>query len=283
MNTRYQILEKLGEGGSGCVFKAYDTTMDRSVAIKRLLADSDAVRTTDVPTALRTEAALMAKVRHPSVITAYDVAEDSEGLFIVMELLGGHELTKWINTSEMSWSDFSSLVTQTLSALAAMHEKGVLHLDLTPENIRVQRQEDGTLRATLIDFGLAQHAPQPVKQRLSPDGRLFGSVRYMAPEQFHLSQVDARTDLYSIGCVFYRCLTGKSPFSGSTAEAIRDAHLSHELRPLHELRPDMPKVVCDWVHWMIRMEISDRPASAKDALAAFHAMQYSFLSGAEAE
>jgi eukaryotic-like serine/threonine-protein kinase len=261
MTSRYQILEKLGEGGSGAVYKAYDKTLNRQVAIKRLSSMKDAVRTADIKTALCTEASLMARARHPGIITTYDLAEDQEGMFIVMELLSGQELTKWIRSKPMDWPDFVQTVLQTLSAIIAMHQKGILHLDLTPDNIRMQRQNDGCVQAVIIDFGLAQHAPKPVRQRLGTDGRLFGSVRYMAPEQFHLREVDARTDLYALGCVYYQCLTAKAPFRGATSEAIRDAHLNHQLNPLHQMRPDLPQSICDWIDWMIKPQIHQRPST----------------------
>lgn len=273
-DQRYQILESLGEGGSGSVFLALDTVLQRKVAIKRLLMTEGAVRTDDEITSIKREAATMAQLRHENIVTTFDIAEDAEGLFIVMELVEGRDLEAWLKFQPLVWNDFAQVVMQTLDAMLAAHHKNILHLDLKPQNIRVQRLPDGRLKTSLLDFGLAQLATGPQKQRLSEDGRLFGSVHYMAPEQFRLEELDTRTDLYALGCIYYECLTGKAPFDGATSVAVRDAHLAHEITPLQEKRPDLPPPLCEWVMWLIKPDRADRPNDAGAALQSFHNLCY---------
>jgi serine/threonine protein kinase len=271
---RYQILESLGAGGSGTVFLALDAVLQRRVAIKRLLTVDGAARTDDEITAIKREAATMAQLRHENIVTTYDIAEDAEGLFIVMELVEGQDLEAWLRFQPLAWNDFVQVVTQTLDAMLAAHRLRVLHLDLKPGNIRIQRLPDGRLKTTILDFGLAQLAMAPEKQRLSVDGRLFGSVYYMAPEQFRLEEIDTRTDLYALGCIYYECLTGKMPFQGSTSVAVRDAHLAHELIPLQQKRPDLPAPLCHWIMWLLQADRAQRPNDAAVALHAFQALCY---------
>lgn len=275
---RYQILEPLGEGGSGSVFLAMDTVLQRKVAIKRLLMTEGAVRTDDEITSIKREAATMAQLRHENIVTTFDIAEDAEGLFIVMELVEGRDLEAWLKFQPLVWNDFAQVVTQTLDAMLAAHRKSILHLDLKPQNIRVQRLPDGRLKTSILDFGLAQLATGPQKQRLSEDGRLFGTVHYMAPEQFRLEELDTRTDIYALGCIYYECLTGKAPFEGATSVAVRDAHLAHAIIPLQQKRPDLPPQLCEWVMWLIMPDRANRPNDAGAALQSFQNLCYQIAS-----
>ncbi len=275
---RYQILEPLGEGGSGSVFLAMDTVLQRKVAIKRLLMTEGAVRTDDEITSIKREAATMAQLRHENIVTTFDIAEDAEGLFIVMELVEGRDLEAWLKFQPLVWTDFAQVVTQTLDAMLAAHRKSILHLDLKPQNIRVQRLPDGRLKTSILDFGLAQLATGPQKQRLSEDGRLFGTVHYMAPEQFRLEELDTRTDIYALGCIYYECLTGKAPFEGTTSVEVRDAHLAHAIIPLQQKRPDLPPPLCEWVMWLIMPDRANRPNDAGAALQSFHNLCYQIAS-----
>ena len=120
---RYQILEPLGEGGSGSVFLAMDTVLQRKVAIKRLLMTEGAVRTDDEITSIKREAATMAQLRHENIVTTFDIAEDAEGLFIVMELVEGRDLEAWLKFQPLVWNDFAQVVTQTLDAMLAYAKK----------------------------------------------------------------------------------------------------------------------------------------------------------------
>ncbi|MEZ5385195.1 MAG: serine/threonine-protein kinase [Prosthecobacter sp.] len=275
---RYQILEPLGEGGSGSVFLAMDTVLQRKVAIKRLLTTEGAVRTDDEITSIKREAATMAQLRHENIVTTFDIAQDEKGLFIVMELVEGRDLEAWLKFQPLVWNDFAQVVTQTLDAMLAAHRKNILHLDLKPQNIRVQRLPDGRLKTSILDFGLAQLATGPQKQRLSEDGRLFGTVHYMAPEQFRLEELDTRTDLYALGCIYYECLTGKAPFEGETSVAVRDAHLAHAIIPLQQKRPDLPPQLCEWVMWLIMPDRANRPNDAGVALQSFQNLCYQIAS-----
>src|SRR6185437_14956215 len=137
MAGRYRILEELGAGGAGKVHKAYDTQLDRYVALKRLLTKEEAEQEDTQSAGLKKEAASLATLQHPNIVTIYDLGTDEEGTFIVMELLEGDTLADWIKGSNLSLADFYELATQTLEGVLNAHSLSILHRDLKPENIKV--------------------------------------------------------------------------------------------------------------------------------------------------
>ncbi len=265
MNERYELIAPIAEGGLGTVFRARDRQLGREVAVKRIRMD----KANDLGTAmdmLIREAQQQSALQHPNIVTVYDAGVDEEGGFIVMELVKGETLEDIIMRGALTLEDFDSLVRQVLEGLSAAHEQGIIHLDLKPGNLMVQRLNTGRFQVKILDFGLAKTAQQPVQQDTGEQGGLFGSVHFMAPEQFERADVDVRSDIYALGCTFYYALTQKHPFSGDTNPQVMVAHLYHRLTPLAALRPDLPANLVQWVCWLINRDPANRPASIADAL-----------------
>ena len=264
--ARYKILEELGAGGAGAVYKAYDTQLDRYVAIKRLLSKEESDKQDSQSGGIKKEAASLATLQHPNVVSVFDLGSDEQGFFMVMELVEGDTLADWINAAPMSLPDFNELATQTLEALVSAHSQSVLHRDVKPENIKIRRLPSGRLQVKVLDFGLARMSYGAKKMTEDQSGNIMGSVFYMAPEQLLRKPVDGRTDLYSLGCVLYQALSGRRPFEADTVRDVMDAHLQHLVYPLVQVAPNIPQPVCDWVMWLFNTEPAHRPANAQQAL-----------------
>ncbi|HEY2573803.1 MAG TPA: protein kinase [Verrucomicrobiaceae bacterium] len=266
MSGRYKILEELGAGGAGSVCKAYDTQLNRYVALKRLLTKEEEQQQDPQSSSLKNEAASLATLQHPNIVTIYDLASDESGLFIVMELLEGDTLSDWIQGGIMSLGDFYELATQTLEGVLSAHGQSILHRDLKPENMKVKRLPGGRLQVKIVDFGLARLSYGAKKQTEDHRGHILGSIFYMAPEQFLRRPLDGRTDLYSLGCVYFQVLSGRRPFQAKSVSEVMDLHLKHHVTLLHDLRPDLPSQLCDWVMWLMNGDPAGRPANAQQAL-----------------
>ena len=265
MNKRYELLAPIAKGGLGVVFRARDTQLGREVAIKRILADTVGGCGTAVDDLIR-EARKQLVLQHPNIVAVYDYGVDTEGGFIVMELAQGETLEDVIMRGALSADDFDDLVRQTLAGMSAVHAKGLLHLDLKPGNLMIHRLPDGHLEVKILDFGLATSTPQGNGQDPNPCSGLLGSVHFMAPEQFERAAVDARTDIYALGCLFYYALTQKYPFDGETKPQVMVAHLHPRTQPLGTLRPDLPARIVKWVEWLINRMPTHRPTSVTKAL-----------------
>jgi serine/threonine protein kinase len=266
MQARYKILEELGAGGAGAVYKAYDTQLDRYVAIKRLLSKEESDKGDSQSGNIKKEAASLATLQHPNVVSVFDLGSDEQGFFMVMELVEGDTLADWIGAASMSLPDFNELATQTLEALVSAHSQSVLHRDLKPENIKVRRLPSGRLQVKVLDFGLARMSYGAKKMTEDQSGNILGSIYYMAPEQLNRKPLDGRTDLYSLGCVLYQALSGRRPFEADTVRGVMEAHLQHLVYPLAQVAPQVPQPVSDWVMWLFNLDASNRPANAQQAL-----------------
>lgn len=273
MSGRYKMLESLGTGGAGAVFKAYDTQLDRYVAIKRLLSKQEEEREDAQSSVLRKEAGSLATLQHPNIVSIFDLGSDDEGMFIVMELLEGDTLADCIESGSLNLQDFYELASQTLEGALYAHSLSILHRDLKPENIKVKRQPGGRLQVKIVDFGLARLAYGARKQTEDQSGNVQGSIFYMAPEQFLRQPLDGRTDLYSLGCVYYQVLSGSRPFQHVTMAGVMDMHLHHQVTLLHDVCPHLPEHVCDWVMWLFNREANDRPGNAQIALESLRSLR----------
>lgn len=264
MNERYELLAPIAQGGLGTVYRARDLELGREVAIKRL--NPGKAEQAGAAEALIQEARKQSVVQHPNIATVHDFGVDDEGAYIVMELVLGKTLEEMIAQAPLTPAEFDSLVRQTLDAMITAHDQGIIHLDLKPGNLMITRPPDGGLEVKILDFGLAKtaHAPVPL-DRGSQQG-LPGSVHFMAPEQFERTAVDARTDIYALGCVFYYALTQQHPFDGEMAPQVMAAHLRTRPQPLAALRPDLPPETARWVEWLMSRQPSARPASIAEAL-----------------
>jgi hypothetical protein len=273
MADRYKIYEKLGAGGVGAVFRAYDSQLKRWVAVKRLLTANEAEQDKGIEAELRREADTLASLRNPNVVTIFDVASDAEGLFMVMELLQGEDLADVVARGPLPYDDFKELASQTLEGLLAAHQHHILHRDIKPENIKVERLPGGRMQSKIIDFGLARAGLRARKQTEDQEGSVMGSIFYMAPEQLTREPVDERTDLYSLGCVFYEALSGRKAFDGETMAQVIDKHINHDIIPLHVIAPHVPQWLDAWCMRLMAQKPEDRPASAQQAIEEFRAWE----------
>lgn len=259
MNDRYQILSTLAAGGRGTVYRAFDTSQNRDVALKRLHANGAGKED------LLREARRLYGVRHPNLVTVLDYGEDDEGAYLVMEMLKGESLEQRLSKGPLPLEDFRELVRQTLAGIGAAHEAGLLHRDLKAGNLFVLWDVHKAFRLKIVDFGLAQ----PLTPGGAPCESAAGSVHTMAPELFAGGLVDARTDLYALGVIYYQALTGRMPFEGDNRPLIAAAHLQHTLTPLAEQRPDLSAALCEWIESLLSQNPNERPADAATALAQF--------------
>jgi serine/threonine protein kinase len=274
MADRYKVYEQLGAGGVGTVFRAYDSQLKRWVAIKRLTLDSEARDSgADIQEELRQEADSLATLRNPNIVTIFDVASDEDGLFIVMEMLEGEDLADVVARGPLPYDDFKELAYQTLEGLLAAHQHHILHRDIKPENIKVERLPGGRMQAKIIDFGLARVGLKARKQTEDVSGTVLGSIHYMAPEQLTREPVDERTDLYSLGCVFYEALSGQKAFDGPSMSDVIDKHINHEVTPLHAIAPHVPPWLGSWVERLMAPRPEDRPLNAQQAMEEFRAWE----------
>jgi serine/threonine protein kinase len=211
---RYRVDRELGRGGMGVVYAAYDTQLERPVAIKML---GPAATDAQARKRLWREARAGARIRHPNVCHLYEIAEENNELFLVLELLEGESLAQRLARGPLPVAEALKLALQTLSALEVLHRKGLVHRDLKPSNIFLTPHG-----AKILDFGLAQTASsdllqsQSTQSRLTEAGAIVGTPPYMAPEQFRGEPVDARTDLFAVGAVIFEMLTGTRAFPGDT-------------------------------------------------------------------
>jgi serine/threonine protein kinase len=260
---RYVPREIIGRGGAGEVFLAYDRQLQRLVAVKRVhLRAGDPERRARFA---MEEAKRLARLQHPNIVTVYDVLEHKGDVVMVMEYLSGHTLESL--DAALGLAEFAEVARQCLDALGAAHSLGMVHLDIKSTNIILTALTTGRLQVKLLDFGLAAMIDQQPAEPPLWGGGLIGSVYTVAPEQLKRQPVDARTDLYSLGCVFYHALSRREPFQGVSVRGVIEAHLRHEFRPLAERRPDLPPDLGAWVERLMALSPADRPESAAAALA----------------
>ena len=274
---RYHIGCRLGEGGVGEVFLAYDNRLRRHVALKRLnhanapegSADADAAHAQ----AWR-EAIHLAALQHPNVVTVHDFDVDEQGAFLIMELVAGETLDAVVARGALPLEEFRLLAQQSLEGLAAAHQVGIYHCDLKPSNLMLKYNALGDLQIKLVDFGIAGFSVDlhDSAAALANANTILGTVEFMAPERFEHHPVSERTEIYSMGCIFYYALTGVDPFGGRTVSEVVASHLESLIVPLDKLRGDLPASLCRWIMRLVSRRPEDRPESALTALAEFYAL-----------
>ena len=251
IQSRYRIEAKLGQGGMGIVYQAFDTLLDRPVAIKELFESGISG---DGRARLLNEARAAAQLSHPNIVTVYDVGEQNGSLFIIMELVAGNSL------KEQTFEDLECVLDvskQLCEALAHAHQHGIIHRDLKPENVFLVDNQ-----VKLMDFGLARS----VASRMSAEGELVGTAYYLAPEQALGGEVDERTDLYSLGVMIYEMATGRLPFSAGDALGVISQHLHAPVVPPRTYNAEIDHVLNNLILQLMSKPREERPSSAEEVL-----------------
>jgi len=256
--SHYRILEKLGEGGMGVVYRAQDTRLERFVAIKflpEMLASAPSARERFVR-----EARAASALNHPNVAIVYDVGDDGQRSFIAMELVEGESLRQKLRAGPLPADQVRVWGIQLAEGLMAAHGKGIVHRDIKPENLLVT--SSGTVK--IMDFGIARVG----NSELTETGSMLGTLSYMSPEQILGGQIDHRSDLWSLGVVMFEMLTGRLPFAQSHGAAVLYEILNREPVGIDTLRQDLPVLLVQLVARLLQKDPARRPEQATDVIAA---------------
>jgi eukaryotic-like serine/threonine-protein kinase len=257
---RYEVRERLGVGAMGVVHRAFDTLLEREVALKFLPESMEL--DTEAARRFLQEARSAAALNHPNITTLHAIEDPDDRPFLVMELVEGETLeARLARAGRLAVEQAVAIAAQVAAGLDAAHGRGIVHRDIKPANLMLT--PDGAVK--VMDFGIARLPGGPARTRA---GSTLGSAAYMSPEQVRGEGVDGRADVWSLGVVLYEMLTGALPFVGDNEHTVLHGVLHVDPEPLSRVRPDTPPWLADLVSAMMARERADRPASAGDVLAA---------------
>ena len=267
IRQRYRVERVLGRGGMGEVLLAHDTLLHRHVALKRLRSGDEA---DDRPrSAILKEARRASQVSAPGIAAIYDVLEEQNDVLIVMEYVEGETLRSR-TTTPVSVSEFRDIAAQSLAAVGAAHARGIIHRDLKPDNL--MRTPEGRIK--VLDFGIARRPDSPegtdpststtsTTLTAEAEGVIAGTPQYMAPEAYYAGRIDQRTDLFSLGTVFYELLTADNPFRAPTFHDVRERVMTHVPRPASELNSEVTQALAAVMSRMMAKDPAQRQESCE--------------------
>ncbi|MEO5887507.1 MAG: protein kinase, partial [Anaerolineales bacterium] len=243
---RYKIKSELGRGGMATVYRAYDPSFDREVAVKvlpREMAHNLVFRVR-----FKRELKMIASLEHPAIVPVYDVGEESDGRqYFVMRYMGGESLSDWIKRGALPLKDTAIIIERLASALDYAHQKGIVHRDIKPDNVLF----DDTNHPYLTDFGIAKLTESAIS---ATGGGTMGTPAYVSPEQAQGANVDSRADIYGMGVMVYEMLTGRKPYDADSPMSVAVRHITEPIPDILQARPDLP----------IEVDAIIRTAMAKD-------------------
>ncbi len=244
---RYRVVRQLGEGGMGQVYLAMHEAIEKEVALKILKPEYSAKE--DIVTRFQQEAISASRIKHPNVLEVFDFGKVDNGCaFLAMEFLSGNDLAdELVQHGYLSTKRALRILLQICRALASAHKAGVVHRDMKPDNVFLQRTADGEEIVKIVDFGIAQlrntneeeAKSAPTRRRLTKTGMIFGTPEYMAPEQAAGKKADQRVDVYATGIILFEMFTGAVPFTGDSFMAVLAAHLNDPVPSMLAYRPDL--------------------------------------------
>lgn len=257
MEERYEILEIMGKGGMAVVYKAFDHRLGRNVALKVL--KDDFALDQEFRRRFQNESQAVAMLSHPNIVAVYDMCSSGDVEYIVMELVEGINLKQYMNSKGiLTWKEAVHFATQICRALSHAHSKGIVHRDIKPHNIMVEK--NGNVK--VADFGIARL--QDSQNTLTQE--TLGSVHYISPEQARGEIVDSRSDLYSLGIILYEMLTGKLPFNGDNTVAVAVMHINGVFQAPCDANPDIPAGLEQIILKAMATDANDRYQTADEML-----------------
>ena len=274
LGAEYELLSVLGQGGFARVYRAKDRRLDRLVAIK--VIRPDVMGTKEFVDSFRNESIALAKLRHPGIVPIYDIRERGGLIYYVMPLVQGTTLEARMGRTRLPPLESRRILSELADALAAAHRVKMMHLDIKPANVFLEGELQKVL---LMDFGLAKALTDEVD--VSTAGPVVGTPEYMSPEQARgLPEIDFRADIYSLGIIGYRMLTGRPPFRGRDTADTLAKQINEAPVPLRELNPTIPKGLADAIMRCLQKDPWERFPNALDLRGALEAVTFFSGSGA---